>query len=201
MRTTKKSERPSMSTVIWVDSRRRVSGTDSDFKFELRETVTLQDARVRVDKVNFTDSFLTTDSGNTLYFSDGAGGLTTNQIPEGAYTGSSLSSAIQAATGRTTFYTALTNTITHSSASSSQPWLSDEELEASYSSGYPSGASSQDPRSLNAVLGDGTNSGSQVVWPFVRMSPFSYVFLKSTRLQCQDHHGQGALTTFCVRFH
>jgi hypothetical protein len=113
MHTTKKSERPSMSTVIWVDSRRRVSGTDSDFKFELRETVTLQDARVRVDKVNFTDSFLTTDAGSTLYFSNGAGGLKTYQFPEGAYTGSSLSSAIQAATGRTTFYTSLTNTITH----------------------------------------------------------------------------------------
>ena len=50
-------------------------------------------------------------------------------------------------------------------------------------------ASAQDPKSLNAVLGDGTNSATQVVWSFVRMSPFNYVFLRSSRLRCVDHHG------------
>ena len=52
-----------MTQVIWVDSRMRVSGTDSDFEVSLRESVHLSDARVRVDNMTFVDSFLTTDAG------------------------------------------------------------------------------------------------------------------------------------------
>ena len=39
------------------------------------------------------------------------------------------------------------------------------------------------------MLGDGENDATQVVWPFVRMAPFNYVFLKSSKLRCVDHHG------------
>ena len=53
---------------MWIDSRMRTSGTDSDFEVSLRESVHLSDARVRVDKLTFTDSFLTTDAGRHLYF-------------------------------------------------------------------------------------------------------------------------------------
>ena len=53
-----------MTQVIWIDSRMRVSGgSDSDFEVSLRESVHLSDTRVRVDKLCFVDSFLTTDSG------------------------------------------------------------------------------------------------------------------------------------------
>jgi hypothetical protein len=177
------------TAVVWVDSRRRASGpSDSDFEVGLRETIHMSNARLRVDKVTFTDSFLTTDAGSNLYFSSGSGGISHVSIPEGAYTGTSLAAAIQTATGRTTTYAALTNGITHTLAAASQPWLSDSALEA-YSSGFPSGASADDAKSLNAVLGDGTNSSTQVVWSFVRMSPYNYVFLRSSRLRCVDHHG------------
>ena len=57
----------------------------------------MSNARLRVDKVTFTDSFLTTDAGRNLYFSDGSGGLTHVSVPEGAYTGTSLAAAIEAA--------------------------------------------------------------------------------------------------------
>ncbi len=44
-----------MTQVIWIDSRMRMSGTDSDFEVSLRESVHLSDARVRVDKLTFVD--------------------------------------------------------------------------------------------------------------------------------------------------
>jgi hypothetical protein len=143
---------------------------------------------LRVDKITFTDSFLTTDAGSYLYFSDGESGITHVNIPEGAYTGASLASAIQQVTGRNTFYNGLVNSITHTLAASNKPWLSDGALER-YTEGFPSGTSSSNPQSLNAVLGDGVNGSTQVVWNFVRMSPYNYLFLRSSRLRCVDHHG------------
>ena len=62
----------------------RTSGTDSDFEVSLRESVHLSDARVRVDKLTFTDSFLTTDAGRHLYFRAEGGGFVSFSIPEGA---------------------------------------------------------------------------------------------------------------------
>ena len=188
-----------MTTAIFVDSRLRTSGTDSDFEFGLRESIHLSNARLRVDKVTFTDSFLTTDAGAHLYFADGSNRLNVFTIPEGAYTGASLASAIQTATGRTTFYNALTNSITHSLVAGSQPWLSDDALAKYFGDDFPSGASRTDPKSLNAVLGDGVNSSTHVVWNFVRMSPYNYVFLRSSRLRCVDHHGpRGTHDILCM---
>ena len=57
-----------MTQVIWVDSRMRVSGSDSDFEVSLRESVHLSDARVRIDHLTFSDSFYTTDAGQNIYF-------------------------------------------------------------------------------------------------------------------------------------
>ena len=39
------------------------------------------------------------------------------------------------------------------------------------------------------MLGDGTNYATQVVWPWVRMAPYSCLFLRSSRLRCVVHHG------------
>ena len=65
-----------MSTaVVWVDSRRRASrASDSDFEVGLRETIHMSNARLRIDKVTFTDSFLATAEGGHLFFSEGSGG-------------------------------------------------------------------------------------------------------------------------------
>ncbi len=107
------------TAVVWVDSRRRSSGaSDSDFEVTLRETIPMSNARLRTDKITFTDCFLTTDAGSHLYFSDGAGGIVSHPVPDGAYTGVSLAAAIQTTTGRTTSYSALTNSITHDLAAS-----------------------------------------------------------------------------------
>ena len=69
-----------MTTAIFVDSRLRTSGTDSDFEFGLRESIHLSNARLRVDKVTFKDSFLTTDAGSNLYFRDSGEGIDHWQI-------------------------------------------------------------------------------------------------------------------------
>jgi len=186
-----------MTTVIFVDSRMRTIGTDSDFEVDLRESVHLSNARLRVDKLTFTDSFLTTDAGTPLYFSNGAGGISHVTIPEGAYTGPTLAAAIQTATGRTTTYDIARNSISHTIVAG-QGWLSDKQLEG-YSAGFPAGASAQDPKSLNAVLGDGESGATAVVWQFVRMAPYSYVFLKSSKLRCVDHHGpRGTHDILCI---
>ena len=164
-----------------------MSGSDSDFEIALRETVHLSDARVRIDHLSFTDSFFTTDAGRYLYFASGSGFVSVS-IPEACYTGFTMASAIQAATNRDTVYNVMTNSISHTLASASQRWLSDEEL-AARTGAFPAGASSTDFRSLNTVLGKGVNEGSTVTWPFVRMSPWPVVYLRSSRLRCEHHHG------------
>ena len=94
-----------MTQVIWVDSRTRVSGSDSDFEIALRESVHLSDTRVRIDHLSFADSFYTTDAGQNLYFAASGNGFTSVSVPEACYTGFTLAAAIQAATGRDTVYT------------------------------------------------------------------------------------------------
>ena len=159
-----------MTQVIWVDSRMRTSGSDSDFEVSLRESVHLSDARVRVDKLSFSDSFYRRTSVKTSTFSAPNGSFSSVSVPQGAYTGFTLAAAIEGATGRDTTYSVMTNSISHVLASANEPWLSDAEPAARTGS-FPAGASSSDPRSLNAVLGEGQNSGSTVTWSFVRMSP------------------------------
>ena len=177
-----------MTQVIWVDSRMRTSGGDSDFEVSLRESVHLSDARVRVDKLTFSDSFYTTDAGANLYFAAPNNSFSYVSVPQAAYTGFALAAAIQAATNRDTSYSVLTNSITHALAGADRQWLSDAEIAARAGS-YPAGASASDPRSLNDVLGEGTISGSTVTWSFVRMAPYTVLYLRSNRLRCEHHHG------------
>ena len=81
---------------IYVDSRRRVSGSDSNFAFELPETLHMQSsAKMAVYKVRIADAFLSTDRGRNLYWIDEAlGTLNTAQLPVGAYTGARLAAWI-----------------------------------------------------------------------------------------------------------
>jgi len=178
------------NAVVWVDSRNRApGGTDSDFEVSLRETIHMSNARLRVDKITFTDSFFTTDAGSNLYFADGTGGINTFSISEGAYTGPTLAAAIQLRTGRATTYEPLSNSIVHTLAAVDQPWLSDEELVAHPLSSLLGITSIANTNSLNSILGEGINSGILLTFPFVRMSPYNYLFLRSSRLRCVDHHG------------
>ena len=79
-------------TTIYVDSRKRVAGSDSDFEVDLGESLHLQsDARLAVYKIRLADSFLSTDRGRYLYWVDAAlSTLNWALLPEGAYTGTRL---------------------------------------------------------------------------------------------------------------
>ena len=102
-----------MTTTLYVDSRAAASGSHSDFQMTLRETSHIRPgARLRVDKVRFVDSFLTTDMGRYIYYNDGAGSLAYSALPEQAYSGTRLAAQIQVATGRSTTYTESTNSLT-----------------------------------------------------------------------------------------
>ncbi len=177
-----------MTQVIWVDSRQRTSGTDSDFEISLRETVHLSDTRVRVDKLCLSDSFYTTDAGANLYFAAPNNSFSYVSVPPGAYTGFTLAAAIKTVTGRDCVYNPLTNSMTHVLQGTDRPWLSDAAIAARTGS-FPADASASDVRSLNEVLGDGTVNGLFVTWSFVRMAPYTVLYLRSNRLRCEHHHG------------
>ena len=63
-------------TTIYVDSRKRVSGSDSNFAFELPETLHMQSsAKMAVYKVRIADAFLSTDGPESLLDRPGPGHL------------------------------------------------------------------------------------------------------------------------------
>ena len=138
-----------MQSVVYVDSRLRTGGSDTNFTIELRESLQLSDHGVRVDNLRITNSFLTTDTGRNIYYKNGAV-LQSYSIPEKAYTGATLAAALQAATGRNTSYATDTNSITQT-ITTRQEWLSDAQLKT-YSTGFPAGVSATNPLSINSIL-------------------------------------------------
>ena len=169
----------------------RTDGTDNSFSIDLRESLHLTEHGMRIDKLQLTNSFFTTDIGKNLYYKDGSGGITSHAIPEQAYTGSQLAAAMQTATSRTTTYDPTTNSISQA-VITGQEWLTDTALTA-YTSGFPAGATNTAPFSLGVVLGASTTVGSSHVWGFVKMSPYDYLFLRSRRLtvtSSQDPNGR-----------
>jgi len=178
-----------MTTTLYIDSCAAASGSDSDFQVTLRETVHIRPgARLRVDKVRFVDSFLTTDMGRYIYYKDGAGALAYFALPEQAYSGTRLAAQIQVATGRGTTYAEATNSLTQV-VFGGQEWLSDADLKT-YTTGFPDGASASVPMSINGVLGPAsTESTGNLVWGFVKMSPYDDLYLRSRKLSCQNVHG------------
>ena len=178
-----------MTTTIYVDSRVAAFGTGSDFSVTLREAVHINPgARIRVDKVRFVDSFLTTDLGRYLYYKDENDDFAHVEIPEQAYTATRLAAAIQNATGRTTTYTESNNQIQQVVFRGFE-LLSDEELKQFSLAGFPAGASNMFPRSLNAILGPSTTENGLVTFMFPKMSPYDDLYLRSSKLSCQNVHG------------
>ena len=101
-----------MTQVIWVDNKMRVSGSDNDFEVSLRESMHLSDARIRVDKLTFVDSFFTMDAGQHTYFGAPNNGLSYAIVLQGAYIDFTLASA----TERKTSYNLMTNNTSHALA-------------------------------------------------------------------------------------
>ena len=188
-----------MATTIYVDSRSRASGSDSQFEIQLRESLTFENARLRVDKVRFTDSFFTTDLGRYVYFRDGSGGLNSFALPEQAFTGPRLAASLQSLTGRSCSYSDQTNALTMAQVSG-QEFLDDTALRAFDASLFPAGATPTAPLSINQVLGPShVNDDGNLVFSFVVMNPYQNVFLRSRRLTCEGVHGpDGTHDILCV---
>ena len=176
-----------MQAIVNIDSRMRVRGvSDASFEIDLRESLPLADHGVRIDSLQITNCFFTTDLGTHIFYKNGAS-IQWFSVPARAYTGATLSAAIQAATGRTTSYDPDSNSITQTIVAG-QECLSDTELKAYSAAGFPTGASPTAPLSLNSVLGDSSSVTGNQVWHFVKMSCYDYLFLRSRRRSVENSH-------------
>ena len=185
-------------TTIYVDSRKRVAGSDSDFEVDLGESLHMQsDARLAVYKIRIADSFLSTDRGRYLYWVDAAlGTLNWALLPEGAYTGSRLAAWISSNFATAT-YSETTNSLSVA-YDGNRLILNDLELQQQFPNvvDYPTSpaASPSKPFSIDHMLGPSFVSG------LVRMNCYNEVYLRCPQLAgqpavpSQPHEGSlGAL--------
>ena len=170
-------------TTIYVDSRKRVAGSDSDFEVDLGESLHLQsDARLAVYKIRLADSFLSTDRGRYLYWVDAAlGTLNWALLPEGAYTGARLAVWISSNFATAT-YSEKTNSLSVA-YDGNRLILNDLELRQQFPD-YPSAppASPAKPFSVDHMLGPSFVSGGQQIFEFVRMMAHNEVYLRCAQL-------------------
>ena len=173
-------------TTIYVDSRKRVSGTDADFDFDIGESVHLQNsARLGVFKIRVADTFLSTDRGTYLYWVDAAqGSLNWAQLPVGAYTGVRLAAWISSNFSAAT-YTESTNEIVVA-YDGNRRILNDQELRTQFpgTGSYPASATPAKPQSINHLLGPGfvTSDAASQVFSFVVMNPYNELYLRCSSL-------------------
>lgn len=90
-----------------------------------------------------------------------------------AYTGTQVAAALQNANSQTTTHDPNTNVIAQS-ITAGQECLNDEARKF-FATRFPTGATANDPLSLNTVLGDGNAAGGTLVWSFVKLSPYDVV--------------------------
>jgi hypothetical protein len=178
-----------MSTSLYIDSRYRSSGSASDFQYQLSESLNLHAARLRVDKIRFTDSFYTIeDSNKYIYFKGVGDALTVFELQVMAYSGVRLATQLQSKTGRTASYSDATGDLTMAHDSSA-PLLTDAQLRLYPASSFPASASPTDPRSCNNILGEGEIDGAQIVFRFLSMAPYQDLYLRSSALACKNIRG------------
>ena len=173
-----------LMTSIWVDSRKRVAGTDADFEFDVGQTVHLQgSAKLSVFKIRVADTFLSTDRGSYLYWRDQAlGTLNWAQLPTGAYTGARLAAWISSNFATAT-YVEQTNEI-GVAWDGNRTILNDQELRTEFpnAADYPQGARPSAPQSINHLLGPSFVDGTLQIFTFVQMMPYSELYLRCSSL-------------------
>ena len=165
---------------VYIDSRYRISGSASDFKCQLRDTLDLEDGtRCHIDNVRFTDCWPTiTLQNRNMYFSNGHGGIDMYSLDLGSYSGSQFALEIQNKTGFTTTYSTNENSLTIFNPG--HALLSDAQLT------FPN------PFSVNSLLGNPDNAEigtNYVTFKWVNMQPYSEVYLGSQVLRCHGIHG------------
>ncbi len=173
---------------LYVDSRTRIRGSHADFSVSLPEGITLRGARLFVDAIRTTDTFPTvSDRNRYVYFLNGTGGLSVYALTPGAYTGASFAAELAARSGRSCTYSSGSNSIQLGYAAGTRVVWTDEELSTFPASAFPSGATPQDPKSINDILGgDAVVAGSSITFPFVTMAPLQDLYLTSHQLMVHD---------------
>lgn len=180
-----------MSTSIYVDSRYRSAGTASNFQYQLAESLNLTGARLRVDKIRFTDSFYTIEESNKyIYFKGVDGYLIVYELSVMAYSGLRLATQLQSKTGRTASYSEATGDLTMVHEASA-PLLTDAQLRTYPASAFPALATPTDPRSCNNILGEGEILDGQIIFRFLSMAPYQDLYLRSSSLACKNIRGPG----------
>ncbi|CAE7559376.1 unnamed protein product, partial [Symbiodinium pilosum] len=165
---------------------KRVAGTDSDFEFDVGESVHLQGAaKLGVFKIRVADTFLSTDRGTYLYWRDTAlGTLNWAQLPTGAYTGVRLAAWVSSNFAAAT-YVESRNEL-EVAYDGNRLILNDQELRTQFpgSGSYPQGATPSKPLSINHLLGPSfiNEAGNQQVFTFVQMQPYSEIYLRCSSL-------------------
>jgi hypothetical protein len=174
---------------LYVDSRTRIRGTHSDFAVSLPEQMTLRDARVRVDNIRTTDTFPTVSSRNKYaYFLNGAS-LSAFALTEGAYTGATFAAELATKSGRGCTYQAASNSLQVDYAAATRIIWEDEELKSFPASAFPAGATPDDPKSINDMLGSGATTNDEetlITFPFVTIAPLQDMYLTSHQLMVHE---------------
>jgi len=174
---------------LYVDSRERVRGTNSDFAVSLSEQMTLRDSRIRVDNIRTTDTFTTVSSRNRyVYFLNGAS-LTAVALTEGAFTGATFAAELATKSGRSCTYLAGSNSLQLAYTPATRIIWEDSELKSFPVSAFPSGASPNDPRSINDILGSSASVNdeqSAILFAFVTMAPLQDIYLTSHQLMVHE---------------
>jgi hypothetical protein len=174
---------------LYVDSRERVRGTHSDFAVSLPEQLTLRDSRVRVDNIRTTDTFTTVSSRNQyVYFLNGAS-LTAVALTASAYTGTTFAAELATKSGRSCTYQGSSNSLQLAYAPATRIIWEDEELKSFPTSAFPTGATPNDPRSINDILGSSASVNDEetaITFAFVTMAPLQDVYLTSHQLMVHE---------------
>ena len=145
--------------IVWIDSRRRASGTPEDFCVQLVNCLRGTDvSAVRVDKVRLTNSFRTVEHSNRyLYLRPGNGSLLQGVVVPfalelGFYSAPELAQHISLRTGLTCEYISWSNSLRMTSADSDFHLMTDAELAELSPWPGPEGTSPSQPKSFNDVL-------------------------------------------------
>ena len=179
-----------MATVFcYIDSNDRVAGTSGNFTIQLPEPVQLsEESKLRVDQVRLINGFLTVSGANDhFYWIDSSLTLRSTTLSHGWFSAINLASNFKAAlpSGFNVTYNQALNSLTISnSASFVVP--TDDDL-ASWPAWPFAGTSQGNPRSCNALLNNpgGTTTNTSYTIPFVTVSPYDFLFLRSQRLASQ----------------
>ena len=185
----------STQNILYIDSRFRTSVTDSDsdFKFQLPRTLSLESAHFRIDHMVFVNTFYTIEKFScNIYFPKAAAPhYEVYTIPLGTYNGQDFAGIFQSVTGRTATYNSSTNSMTIN-----DPTLLTEAQVIALGVAIPN--------SVNGILGHGdqifdanfpalpstsVQNGSNLTFPFLNLQCYDSVYLRSHALSCSGSRG------------